>query len=67
MDPIEWALCQSRFYRCQHRFKNVVFHRLKKMSFFSGNRCLISPASAEKQRGTIFFHRSINENRPVFF
>ena len=33
MDPIEWALCQSRFYRCQHRFKNVVFHRFKKCRF----------------------------------
>ena len=33
MNPIEWALCQSRFYRCQHRFKNVVFHRFKKCRF----------------------------------
>ena len=59
MDPIEWALCQSRLYRCQHRFKKCLFSAV--------SRCWISPASAEKKRGTVIFHRSINEDRPVFF
>ena len=52
---------------CQHRFKNVVFHRFKKCRFSAVRRCCFSPASAEKQRGTVFFHRSITEDRPVFF
>lgn len=54
-------------YECQHRFKNVVFHRFKKCRFSAVRRCCFSPASAEKQRGTVFFHRSITEDRPVFF
>ena len=37
------------------------------MSFFSGSRCCISPALAEKQRCYVFFHRSINDHHPVFF
>jgi len=52
---------------CQHRFKNVVFHRFKKCRFSAVSRCCISPASAEKQRVNVVFHRSINEDRPVFF
>ena len=37
------------------------------MLFFSGRRCCISTALAEKQRCYVFFHRSIKEDRPVFF
>ena len=37
------------------------------MSFFSGSQCCISPALAEKQRCYVVFHRSITEDRPVFF
>ena len=68
MNPIEWALCQSRFYRCQHRFKNVVFHRLLPknnggLSFFTGRsrrivRCFFLGTLIAFQ--FVFFHGVIS-------